>query len=493
MARQTQFDSVPIPKRVQLTGPFDSRDNTFEKSVRIVNGYAERDPTTGEYQIYKRPGFSTTQYVSGGGVGKGVYFFESSPGIGKLISIVGNDVFSHNLITLAGTNIGSTVVGASGFNSFVTVPGAGSAQELVFGDGTTAYFTDGTTVTQILGADDFPTGTNSFRRGWGYLDGFLFVLVTPREIRGTTNLDDPAIWDLLNSIQARSEPDYGVYLTKHLNYIIALKQWTSDFFYNAGNPTGSPLSYVRGASLPYGLLNAGAIQEIDGALIWISTNRSSGPQVMLLDRMQPSIVSTPAIDRMLRAGSGDNWFSSVIKLGGHKFFTISTQNIGFTLVYDISENLWYQWTNATGGRWTPTQVTYMRSSIVPDAWTYVAQDITGNLFFMDEDYIYPNDAGTIVPLDIYTPRYDAGTKRSKQLAAMLFSADRIQGMLEVRHNDRDYDPAAWSNFRTVDLSIDVPQLTDCGSFTSRAWNFRYKGNTAFRMKTVDLQIDIGTI
>lgn len=497
MARYNpQSPTVEVPKRVQLGVDFDSRDDTFARTARIVNGYAER-VSQDEYYIYKRPGLSAIQFPTTGGTGKGVFFFERSIGLGKLISIVGTKVYSHNLLTLAGTLIGTLMVAPSNFIRAIVMPQGLTGNVLVFGDGTTAYFTDGATVTQLLGppvaANGFPFGTDSFIRGWAYLDGFLFVMRAPRDVLGTTNLDDPILWNLLNVIQARSEPDGGVFLAKHLNYVTAIKQWTTDFFYDAGNPTGSPLTYVQGATLPYGALHAMTVQEIDGMLIWIATNRTSGPQCVILEGMRPQIVSTPSVERILKTGSGDGWFSAVFKLGGHRFYVASTQNVGFTLVYDIDQKLWYQWTDPTGGRWTPTCVTYLPSPLVPQSWTYVAQDILGNLYFMGEQYLYANDAGTVASLDIYTLCYDAGTKRSKQLGAMLFDTDVVQGSLKIRYNDDDYLLDRWSNFREVDLQLKVPILSDCGSFVSRAWNFRYEGNTAFRMKTVDLQIDLGTL
>jgi len=490
MARQ--FETVAIPKRLQLATQFTSRDDTFAKSSRIINGYVERDQVSGEFNLYKRPGLSTIQY-SAASVGKGVYYFETFPGIGKLISIVGNTVVSHNLVTLAGTNIGVTAVGPSAVNNFVIIPSVGGTPaKLVFGDGTTAYWTDGATVTQLLGANNFPTGTDSFFRGWSYLDGFLFVFRIFRDVLGTTGLDDPDFWDLLNLIQANQEPDFGIALAKHLNYAVALKQWTTEFFYDAGNAAGSPLSRLQGAALPYGCLHAGTVQDFDGMLLFVSTNRTSGPQVSIIRKMQHSVISNPSVERILRLAATDTWYSQVFRLGGHRFYVVSALNADFTFVYDLDQELWYQWTSSTGGRWTPIYSTYLPSATA-GKWRYVVQDSTGNLYFAGEAYEYTNDAGVVCPFDLYMLEYDAGTRRSKNLGAMLFDADPVPGILKIRHNDSHYATDKWSNFREVNLATIEPQLTDCGSFINRAWHMRYEGNTTLRLKTVDLQLDIGTL
>ena len=66
-------------------------------------------------------------------------------------------------------------------------------------------------------------------------------------------------------------------------------------------------------------------------------------------------------------------------------------------------------------------------------------------------------------------------------------------MLQVRKNDSDYALDKWSNFRLVDLSKKQPVLTNNGSFVRRAYNLRHQSATAFRIKAVELQLDLGTL
>ena len=60
-------------------------------------------------------------------------------------------------------------------------------------------------------------------------------------------LEDASSWNALDFIGSQIEPDSGVYLAKFQNYIAAFKGWSTEFFYDAANATGSILSPVQNA------------------------------------------------------------------------------------------------------------------------------------------------------------------------------------------------------------------------------------------------------
>ncbi|MBF9641280.1 hypothetical protein IAI27_11385, partial [Streptococcus pseudopneumoniae] len=41
------------------------------------------------------------------------------------------------------------------------------------------------------------------------------------------------------------------------------------------------------------------MQEIDGALFWIATNRSAAAQIIMVDQLKAQIVSTSPVERLL--------------------------------------------------------------------------------------------------------------------------------------------------------------------------------------------------
>jgi hypothetical protein len=126
--------------------------------------------------------------------------------------------------------------------------------------------------------------------------------------------------------------------------------------------------------------------------------------------------------------------------------------------------------------------------------THFAQHISnGAVYPVDGDYSFPNDNGTLFPVDIYTPNYTAGTSRRKMVNMIYFDADQTDGsQLQCRYSDDDYQ--SWTNFRTVDLSVQKPRLDKEGTFvTKRAYHFRHMCNTTLRIRAMYPAIDIGTL
>jgi len=488
--RAQQAPTVELPKRLPLITQPSNRSADFTKDSRLVNCYAEKSAADGQYVIEKRYGLSPQPEYVLNGVGKGIYNWIAAVGLGaqeNLIQIAGTTVYSNLGLVDTATPIGSTVFGGgiAGIARFQPIAN-NTKPLLVFGDGSTnPYYTDGSSGIQQVTNANFP---GICVPGFAYLDGTLYVMTTSGAIYGSANLNDPTVWSPLNVIQANAYPDIAVALTKQLTYVIALKAETTQFFYDAGNATGSPLQTVPGALLNYGCISADTLQEIDGLLFWATSNATNSAQILMLRELQPSIVSTPAIDRQLDLASPTAIFRSfTIKHGGHRLYVLSNVTVGVTLVYDIDQRLWYQWTDYLGGYYP------IVSQTIDNDGSHLFQHISnGNVYEMDTDNVYSSDYGNVFPVDIYTPNFDAGVNRDKYLAQMWINADQQLGsLLDVRRSVDDYQ--TWTNFRRFDLSKKRPSICDCGSFRRAAWHFRQPANTPFRIESVDLNMDLCTL
>lgn len=498
-----QFQTVQIPKRVQLIAPPGYRSNSLTTDSQLINCFGERDPYDGEYWVVKRPGYSAQIVMpasSGINPARGLYRFQGfSGGSSSYIFLAVNNarLSRLNSSTLATTLIGNIANSQANY-AFETVRSSPN-YTAVLNDGSLAYSTDGTTVTDMNTYANFPTG---LVRGWAYLDGTLYVMTANNRIFGSgPALDDPTAWDPVNVIIARNGSDRSVALAKHKEYVMALKESSTEFFYNAANPTGSPLSSLRGSKIPYGCANAYTVQTIDQENLWLSQSENGMLQVVRLTNLQPKVVSTPAVERILRTfsaytGSGGALLVSSfqLKVGGHRFYGVSApfSNFGFTnrtltLVYDLDENLWSWWTEASSEISWP-----VGAAVGPDDGGRVVMQhyTTGGIHTVAEDYVFPTDAGVSPTVSIYTPVHDFGTQRTKQLGAMFYRGNQIPGgTLQMRWTDDDF--LTWSNFREIDIGAKRPQVSECGSFYKRAWHLQYKTPTYLRLKTFDLQLDIG--
>ena len=70
------------------------------------------------------------------------------------------------------------------------------------------------------------------------LDSTVYVMDAAGVIYGC-DLSNPTVWGSLNFVTAEYEADTAVCLAKVQNYVVALKDWTTQFFYDTGAGQGS--------------------------------------------------------------------------------------------------------------------------------------------------------------------------------------------------------------------------------------------------------------
>lgn len=477
-AEMPQAETVAVPKRFPLVAMPENRDDSTAKDAKLINGYQETNSETKEIWVYKRPGLLQTGATKVGN-GYGVWNWNND-----IYAIFGTTLYKN------GTGIG-TVNGAGGVYRWSS--SLGSTPRLQLGNAVAAYNWDNATLTQISGAN-FPGNTyvTPAVKGIVYLDGSTYVMDTGAYIHGCdtpAGLNRPDLWtDTTNILGAQIEPDSGKFLAKQLVYVLAMKQWSTEVFYNAQNaPGSSPLSPVQGAKMNYGCASADSVQEIDGALIWLATNRASAIQVVQSDNLKAVPVSTKPIERLLSTADLSTVYSWSCRLEGHQFYVVTIVAENLTLAYDLVERRWSQWTD-TDGNYLPI----VASTFSSDFGRILQHATNGKLYLFDSNYV--NDDGSRITVDIITPNFDGGVRRRKQVNSLEFIGDQVAGStLQVRHNDSDYDPTKWSNFRNVSLGEKKPVLMNCGTFMRRAMHLRHQSNTRFRIQALEMAVDLGTL
>lgn len=499
--------TVDIPKRWPLVSKFQSRDTgtPITKDARLINCYAELDPEDNEYWIWKRPGIAATPIWTVTGGGLGLYTYTFPPSIARApitLFAAGITLFSAVAGAAPVTTVGSLPT-VGGFGNFLVSFEAinSSPQTIVLQNQLGGAIYTPSTGGYVPITDATFTAI-ALVPGWAYLDGWLFVMDTSGAIWGSASQNSAVTWSALNKILASTQADQGVFIATQLTYVIAFKQWTTQPFWDAGNPApGSPLSPIPNAQIPYGCFSPWTVKKIDEILLWVTANRVPSAQVIMMENLNPKIVSTPAIDRILRAaigttgsvGGGSAFYSWTTKYANHRWYGVTINNLSITIVFDIDQKLWYIWNSTDNNLWPVADIGYIPPIDAPFGHSkglYLAQDIsTGSIYSFDETVFA--DKGVPFAVDIYTPNVTAGTQRIKQLNMMYFLADKVQGQLLARYSDDDYQ--TWSNFRVIDLFDDRPLLDQDGSFYRRAYHFRYLTNNKFRIKSSDLQLDIGTL
>ena len=489
-------------KRWPLIAQPNFRNEGWAKDARLFNAYGEKDPNSGEWMVQKRVGYTASLAINNGW-GSGVWGFATNT--------MQKDVYSISSIGMAGPGTASmykngVLFGTAGgldrlpqgqMYSFVEDQNT-TNRHLIFASGGAnvagnVYWTTGTGGWTVA---TLPAGRGTSLRGLAYLDQTIYVMDNLGQIWGSA-FNDPTSWNSLNLVIANSIPGFGVQLTSQLNYIIAFKSESMEVFYDTGTntPPATPLAPVPGAISNYGAL-LGSVQAIDELVFFATSNKTVSPQIMRLDNLQARRVSIPAIERLLDpyaaspavGGTLSTW---VFKHGGHRFYGLtvaaSAPINSFTAVYDIDENLWYQWGDYTNFLWP---VAGMATN--PSAQHVLQGYNDGNIYQFEGAYEFPTDNGVVAPVDIYTPRTDFGTQRRKTLDRMYFRGDKTPGsILYVQRSDDDYQ--TWSIPRRIDLNKKNPYLDREGTFTQRAYHFSHVSPTDLRIKSVDLQMRLGTI
>lgn len=459
-------------KLLPLVAPVGSRYQSLSVDSRLVNTIAEKGSQEGEVFLYRRPAFVEFQTLdAGGGTARGLHNWN-----GNIYAVVDDTVYKNG-VAIAGT------VNASGNYSFTQTLGA--SPRLFLKNGTNAYtITTGDVLAAVADAD-YPASTTG---GAAYLDGTVFVMKpdTAGIYGSDAAANDATSWDPLNLILAQIEPTQGVHLAKHLTYLLAMKESYTEAFYDAGNPTGSVLSPVQGAKMNYGCVDSRTVRDLGGDLMWVADTGEGFWSAVFVSGLKLEVVSTPPIERLLSGGSVGNFMSWNARIEGHRLYGVTNTVGNWTLVFDVTSGMWYQWAHHDGN-----YLPYSHSCKGSGSTTLFLHSTNGKLYTLSTtSYIDSASSGAAFSMDVYTPNYDGGTRRSKTLQRVCLIGDQVNTTVSLAYSDDDY--ASWVSGFTVNMSLDQPVIDGLGSFTKRAFRISHAANAAFRLKGVEMYIDVGT-
>ena len=395
----------------------------------------------------------------------------------------------------------------SGGSGYTSVSGTFTITGSISGSGAVGtYISDGSAVTSVTltasgsnyagtlttvfsGAGSGAVATaylNSFPTnplpGLVYLDGYVFAMDSQGQIFQSNN-ENPNIWGPLNYTSAVSEADKGKALARHLNYIIAFKEWTADFFYDAGNPVGSVLNINQSAHMEIGCADGNSIQNPEQTLIWMGTVVEGGRGIYAMNGLSPDKISTKAVENYLNASDLTGTYSWLYKIAGHTLYGLVLTDQNVTLVYDINENEWHYWTTSKdyiGGGEAYFECSFVVQFPFNSGIFYVLDAVNALVFTLSpNNYVDPFGP---IRMRVVTDRIDFDTYSFKTASDLTIVADNINDVMQVRHTEDDY--VNWSQYRQVQLNLQKPCLYQLGRFRRRAYEYLYRGMNPFRMEKV---------
>lgn len=211
-----------------------------------------------------------------------------------------------------------------------------------------------TSTPQNNGAGSFTQITSNYPAltvpGVVYLNGTFYVMEPDGTIwNSTAGADDPTTWGASDFITAEFDSDSGVALSKALNYVVAFGQWTVELFWDAGNPTGSPLSPVTNGVLLIGCAAGASVVQTESTLIWIAQRKGQGSSahkgrfIAILVGTSYEVLSDDDVSRILDADDLATVYACVVELGGHTWYVLTLGTSAITLAYDMQEKRWAVW------------------------------------------------------------------------------------------------------------------------------------------------------
>jgi len=461
--------NVPIP----FLGPPNQR-STGTGDRRFVNVLFEivTDEVQKQQIVYctKRPGLSnSTQPPAGAATGRGLYAWGET---GKVYSVFANKIYSGT------TDLGETLAASTGRVWWVERPVSTGAQNLIMSDGADNYnITTGDVITQIDTTDDADYPASNLGPIC-YLDGYLIQALSNGRIYNS-DLNSAVAWTSTGFLTADTHGGDLEAILLMKDQIIALTKNRLEFFFNNGNPTGSPLLRIDQNTLLFGLAAKGSLAWSGEIAIFVSQNASDGDggrSVMMISSLgKVREISTPAINRFL-AAEGTNistctaWMERV---AGQLIYVLNLDGAERTFVYSVDTGQWSEWEIAAGSaKFNGIAATSLDGTI------YV-QDATNGRIYTLSPTVY-QDSGANFTDTRQTSRSNFGSVKRKSNPSLGVIGDTTTGNLTVAVSDNDF--ASFSTVGTIDLSQDVKRLYRLGSFHNRAYRFTYADNFALRLQ-----------
>lgn len=457
-----------------------TKDQRFINCVfeKVANPYTKKD----RFFVSKRPGWAqyNSAKLKSGHVGNAVHVWSSKSSGTSVVSAFGN---TNSEIFINTTSIGSITGQVVG----ITETLIGTTPYLLFSstDSTGWYYPDGGALTKIADAD-FPGNAGKTTVGaFVCLDGYTFILDSTGNI-WNSDINSVTSWTSTNYIQAQMYPDAGVGLSRYKNQIVAFGRDTMEFFYDAGNPTGSPLASSPQGFIKLGCINAYAFTTYNDTLYWVSNSDKSTIVVYRLNGFTPEQVSTPNVEKILVASTLANIYLSGANVLGKSVLIVSNSQNVFS--YDIDDAFWSEWQSGNGAKiWDSMSSTTGTSSVI---YSVSFSDTQGYMYFMNNQSLQYADSGNAFLMSIQTSRVDGDSANRKMLSRLTIIADTAaNSTVNVSWTDDDY--TTWSTARSVSLAVANPYITNCGQFRRRAFRLENTDIYPVRFETMELQLKGG--
>lgn len=464
-------------KDVKLIWAMSNRDSSTTKDPLLQNGFYDvlRDKAAKDedYYVIKRDGCVAYPRESPTTNIRGLYYWEDED---KLYISYDNklDIITASNGTLEATHIPFvSTTGEVGFTEFYYEDGT---TKVIVGDGTLLVSFDSSNTPTICTDPDLPPFLPS---SIVFLDGYLFLVKAGTADIYNSDLNDPLAWTSGDFISAEMLPDTVIRISRLNNYLIVLGSSSIEYFFDAGNASGSPLQRNDTPVKQVGFL--GGFTTFGNKVLFIGQYANTAPEVFILEDFKMDEINLPPIRRLLQ--QKNSFSGALVTNGGHDFYLVTTN--GQTYALDLETRLWSQWSFQNTALF---DIRYAFSIYLSVGYVSMFS-IKGDkkLYFFDPERYQDN--GVPFTFSATTQRITFDTMNRKFMSRLLIHADKTPSTLSVSWTDDDYQ--TFSSVRSVSMNSTRPAIYRLGHFFTRAFKVSATDNYPCRLMNMEVAFNIG--
>lgn len=472
----TQQGSSYRTQRFSLIGSPQQRDGFSLKDQRFINLYPELITTNltegKKYYLKKRPGLNPLDTQTSGLEGRGCHWWK-----GARYTVFGNTVYKNNvaLFTL------STSSGRVGFTDY-----NGTQDYLVLFDGVNGWVINTSFVATMITDPNFPTphiATPVF------IDGYLLALKANSADIYNCDLEDPFTWNASQFTTAELYPDNLMAIVKNANYVVAVGEDSTEFFWDAGNATGSPLNTNPSAVQQMGTVSTHSVVQTDKEVLFVGRTSSGGHTVWMLDDFKATQIGIePVCEALDDEGTALNTCEAfVVQSSGHKWYILNLYNKKRTFIYDFYEKMWHEW------QYNGTMFNCRDSCDSDTGKPILIGYNDGHTYYLDSDYY--TDNGVPITCQATTVKIDFDTINRKFFHRFALIGDSPNGAANIPVSI-DWSDDDYSNFypnppRTLYFNSTMAGVLRMGTGRRRIYRITYAQPYEFRLEAFEIDVNLG--
>jgi hypothetical protein len=359
---------------------------------RTVNMYAVLDQQGKKpASLYARPGNAVFATL-GSGAGRGAFTATN----GRAFVVSGSQLYEL-LANGTGTVLGNLLTSSG------DITADENGVQLAICDGVNLYIlTYATNVFQRVVSPNLPSAS-SVR----FLGGYFIVTRAPTSgIHQISAPYDGLSWAALDFATAELSPDSLLRVEVVFGQLFLFGDLSIEPWTNTGSAS-FPFQRVNSSSqISVGVAAVSTVLPLDNTVFWVGNDKNGTGVVYRADGYSPRRISTEAVELRLQAAPSISTLKAMAyQEAGHTFYIITGGGMETAQVYDVSTNLWVEWSyfNSSGNYELP-----LTNDLFYAFGKTLALDRTSGKVYEQSSKYYSDDGEEIACDRIFTHIFDNG-------------------------------------------------------------------------------------